>query len=116
MTLPETPLEIAKRVIKGYADFTDRHGENPCEDGEQIFLREMHKLAKAYEAALRALEASQRDRDRLALIVRERTHRVGGCLCERCVEDEYQTAKVIAEIRARVKELEAELAKERSDG
>ena len=50
---------------------------------------------------------------RLALIVRERTHRVGGCLCERCVEDEYQTAKVAAELRARVKQLEAELAKVR---
>lgn len=37
---------------------------------------------------------------KLELIVRARTHRTLGCLCERCAEGEYDTARVVEDLRA----------------
>ena len=48
------------------------------------------------------LAAKDAEIARLKLIVRERTHRERGCICEGCVEDEYQTAKVIESLRQQI--------------
>ena len=47
------------------------------------------------------------ENERLRTIVRVRTHRDKGCLCERCIADEYEQA-------AAIEKLEQELASYRS--
>jgi len=40
------------------------------------------------------------ENEQLRAIVRVRTHREHGCICERCVESEYDVARVVAALRA----------------
>lgn len=57
-----------------------------------------------------AADALRAENDRLREIIRVRTHREYGCICERCVESEYDVARVVDALRAELDTVRARLA------
>lgn len=49
---------------------------------------------------LETVQKLEAENAKLLEIVKARTHREKGCICERCVEGEYHTAKIIESVRS----------------
>lgn len=58
----------------------------------------------------RSKACMQAEIERLKTIVRVRTHREHGCICEKCVESEHDVARVVAALRAELDAVRARLA------
>ena len=56
-------------------------------------------IAQRIEWCADRIAELERENAELKTIVRARTHRENGCICEQCVADEYETAKVVEEVR-----------------
>lgn len=73
-------------------------------DGYASGFDTQHAEIERLQARIAELEqqvAALREKNRkMEIIVRERTHRKIGCLCERCLEHEFQVAELVAALRA----------------
>lgn len=72
-------------------------------------------LTKMQDDQDKEIERLTAENAKLLTIIRERTHRSKGCICENCVEDEHDTAKVIEGVRAEVTTLTADLGRAREE-
>lgn len=90
-----TGLERARARItelEAENDETDKAHADEIAAHQETLLR----IAELEQHVAALLEKNRK----MEVIVRERTHRTKGCLCERCLEQEFYEAEVIAAMRA----------------